>query len=51
MYKEEDGRLIYLVSEHFVSSIINDDRTGLSDQEEQEMDTFPGGCRRHFTSC
>ena len=49
MYKEEDGRLIYLVSEHFVASIINDDRTGLSDQEEQEMDTFLADVGRHFT--
>ena len=48
MYKEDD-RLIYLVSEHFVSAIINDDRTGLSDEEEAEMDLFLADAGRHFT--
>lgn len=49
MYKEEDGRLIYLVSQTFVVAIINDDRTGLSDQDEEDLDTFLEQEGRHFT--
>lgn len=30
----------YTVPVHFVSSIINDDRTGLSNKEEQELEVF-----------
>lgn len=30
----------YSISEHFISAIINDDRTGLDDDEEQDLNDF-----------